>query len=318
MSAAAIPVIDFSGVPEGDPASLGRAASEVLAAATATGFFYLSNHGVPPAIIERATSTARAFFALEDAVKQQTRAVDHRGYIGMGDALMEGATKSDYKESFVIGLELGRDDPSVLAGEALRGPNNWPEAMPSFRRDLYAYFEAIGVCGRNLLSVIAISLGQRPDFFADKYRKPLQRTNVIHYPPMPEEREPDQFGGAAHTDYGCITLLWQDQNGGLQILDRRSGDWIEAMPIAGTLVINIADLLARWSNGRFASNLHRVLNRSGRDRYSIATFFDPDFDALVDPRDFGVGPVDARFEPTRAGPYILGRVKRSFDYRIKA
>lgn len=309
---ASLPVIDLAGLATRDNRALARVAGAIEAACTRVGFFYVTNHGLDDAVIARAVAAAKTFFAAPDETKRLSNAVNHRGYIGMGDALMTGATRSDWKESFVVGLELPPDDPDVVAGEALRGANVWPRERPELRSALSGYFAAIARCGADLLAAIAVSLGQRPDFFVDKYTKPLQRMNVIHYPPHPADAPHDQFGGAAHTDYGCLTLLWQDDRGGLEV-ETRDGAWIAAPPIAGTLVINIGDLLERWSGGRYVSNPHRVINRSGHDRYSIATFFDPDYRAVVDPAAFGAG--GASPPPVLAGDYILGRVRSSFAYR---
>lgn len=308
---AAIPVIDFAGVAEGDPAALRRTAGEIAAACSGIGFFTLVNHALPDGVIGRAQAAAKTFFALPEAIKHRSDAIDHRGYIGMGDAFMTGATRPDLKESFVVGLELRPDDADVLAGEALRGPNVWPQDLPEFKAAMSGYFTATAKVGATLLRAFAVSLGQRPDFFVDKYTKPLQRMNVIHYPPHPVDAPADQFGGNAHTDYGCVTLLWQDDCGGLEV-QTRDGHWIPAHPRPDALVINVGDLLERWSGGRYVSNAHRVTNRSGRDRYSIATFFDPNYRALVDPAEFNVrnGPA-----PVRAGDYILDRVRTSFAYR---
>ena len=309
-----IPVIDFAGVRAGDQAALKDVAHSIYAACTDYGFFYLANHGVPQGCIDAAISAAAKFFARPADEKRLVNAVNHRGYIGVGDAKMQGATRSDFKKLFVVGLELPADDPTVLAGEKLRGPNRWP-SDPAFRAAVYKYFEAIGDCGRDLLRAVAVSLDQEPRFFEAKYKKPLQRLNVIHYPPHPADAAADQFGGAQHTDYGCITLLWQDENGGLEVKDRTTDTWIAAAPIPNTLVINVGDLLERWSNKRFMSMPHRVVNRSGRERYSMATFFDPDFSALADPREFGVENDAALFEPITAGAHILNRVQGSFAYR---
>jgi isopenicillin N synthase-like dioxygenase len=305
-----LPVIDMAGVSRRDPEAMATAARQIREACTQTGFFYVKNHGLPEAVVQRTLEAAAAFFALPAPVKQRSNAVNHRGYIGMGDALMKGATHSDLKESYVIGLELLADDPDVVAGEGLRGPNVWPQDMPEFQRSFSAYYQAIAVCGADLLRVFALSLGQSADFFVDKYTKPLQRMNVIHYPPQPGQSVAGQFGGAAHTDYGCVTLLWQDANGGLEI-ETRDGAWIAAPPIPGTLVINVGDLLQHWSSSLYVSNMHRVVNRSGRDRYSIATFFDPNYRAEVDPGRFG----NAQTAPILAGDYILGRIRDSFAYR---
>ena len=314
-----IPVIPFDGVRQGDAAALGRAADAIRAACLDSGFFYLSGHGVPEAVIEAARAEALAFFRQPAEVKRLAKVnMRHRGFNALGDALMYEARKPDYKEFFSMGLDLPEDDPDVLAGEKLRGPNNWPAGMPAFRAAMEAYFDAVGACGADLMRAVAVSLGVAPDFFAGKYRKRLQRTQAVYYPPQPEDAGDDQFGVAPHTDFGCITLLWQDGSGGLEVLERSSRQWMPAPPIPGTLVINVADLLARWTNDRYASTPHRVINRSGHERLSIATFYDPDYKALVDPADFGTPREECRYEPILAGEHIVGRIERSFGYRKKA
>lgn len=313
-----LPIIDFSGVRNGDSIACNKAAAAIKDACTTVGFFYISNHGVPDTVIDETYRQAAQFFR-QPIEKKRAVAINkrHRGFNALGDALMYEATKPDYKEFYTIGLELPENDPDVLAGEPLRGPNNWPTDMPEFRRAFSAYYDAIGACGTDLLRCIAISLGAAPDFFIDKYKKRLQRTQMIYYPPHPPNAATDQFGLAPHTDFGCITLLSQDNNGGLEVLERSSKTWIPATPIPGTFVINVADLLQRWTNDRYWSTPHRVVNTSGRERFSIATFFDPDFKAVVDPRDLGVSTADSKFEPTTAGAHILGRIERSFGYRKK-
>ncbi|ODT88618.1 2-oxoglutarate and iron-dependent oxygenase domain-containing protein [Phenylobacterium sp. SCN 70-31] len=315
MSSAAIPLIDFAPARSGDAAGLAAVARQIHEACTATGFFYITNHGVPQAVIDRAVGAMRDFFDLPAEQKRRVAVNSiHRGWHEIGGALMYQAKKPDFKEFFGIGLELPADDPDVLAGQALRGPNNWPAFMPQVQEAFYAYYEAIGVCGQDLLRAVAVSLDIDPDFFADRYRKRMQRTQAVFYPPQPPQMGDDQFGVAPHTDYGCITLLWQDDVGGLEVRNL-DGQWIDAPPIDGSFVINVGDLLARWSNNRFASTPHRVVNRSGKKRMSIATFYDPDYSAVVDPLDLGLKGASARYEPVAAGDYILGRIDDSFKYR---
>ena len=321
QSVAQIPLIDFAGVRDGDTAALRRAGRAIHDACTTIGFFYIVNHGVPQPVIDAAEQAARTFFAFGPDIKRRV-AVNHRhrGFNALGDATMYQAKRPDYKEFFSIGLELPEDDPDVLAGQALRGPNNWPEFMPQLRPVLYRYYEALGECGAALLRAVATGLGIDADFFAPRYAKRMQRTQMVYYPPQPPAAHDDQFGVAAHTDYGCITLLWQDRVGGLQVREIANGTWIDAPPLDGSLVVNVGDLLARWTDDRFRSTLHRVINRSGRERYSIATFYDPTYTAIVDPRDLAAASGDAgegRYAPVAAGDYILGRINDSMGYRRK-
>lgn len=302
----ALPIIDLSSADAPDA---------IREACTGVGFFYIEGHGVPRPVIDDAVATMRRFFDLPVERKREVKVNQrHRGWHEIGGALMYGAKKPDFKEFFSTGLELPEDDPDVLRGQALRGPNNWPAFMPEVQRDFYRYYEAIGACGAVLLSAVARSLDLAPDFFVGRYLKRMQRTQAVFYPPQPASLGDDQFGVAPHTDYGCITLLWQDDTGGLEVRTR-AGDWIDAVPVEGTFVVNVGDLLARWSNDRFTSTPHRVVNRSGRKRMSIATFYDPTYDAVVDPRDLGLAGEAAKYPPVAAGDYILGRINDSMKYR---
>ena len=311
-----LPIVDMSGVREGNSQRVAQAAAEIHAAFTTVGFLYIANHGLAESVIAEALREAQGFFR-QPVEKKREVAINkrHRGFNALGDALMYEATKPDYKEFYTMGLELGEDDSDVVAGEPLRGPNNWPTDRPGLRRAMTRYYDEIGRCGADLLTCVAVSLGLDAGFFKDKYLKRLQRTQIIYYPPHPQGATPDTFGLAPHTDFGCITLLWQDQNGGLEVLERQSKQWIAAKPIPGTLVVNVGDLLGRWSNDRYASTPHRVINKSGRERFSIATFYDPDFKAVVDPRQLGAAEAECKYEPTTSGAHILGRIERSFGYR---
>lgn len=310
-----IPVIDV-GVLAGDDASeILRVGSQMREASETIGFFYVANHGVPEELLRRAFSTSKAFFHLPQAQKEQVKVNSlHRGFIGYGGAKMVGGKKSDLKESFVWGLELAPDDPDVALGKSLMGPNQWPAFMPSLERDLYAYYLATLDCGRRLLRGIAASLGKPADHFEVAFAKPLARGSAIYYPPQEPQHDADQFGVAPHTDYGGLTLLAQDQVGGLEVR-ARSGAWVKATPIPGTLVINVGDLLGRWTNDRFHSNAHRVINASGRERQSMATFFDPHYDTVIDPADLLEDRGMARHPPITCGAYIVERFGKVFAYR---
>jgi isopenicillin N synthase-like dioxygenase len=314
-----IPVIDIAGLASGDPAQTRRIADQVAQAFAGSGFCYIRNHGIAADIIEDAAREAMAFFRqpLEEKLKVAPKE-SVRGFNAIGRTKMAGAENPDYKEYYQIGLELPRDDPAVLAGQPLRGPNQWPADNPAFERALTRYFAAVAACGQRFLRAVALSLGVGETFFADKYDKPLQRTQCVYYPPHPAQGAGELFGVAPHTDYGCVTLLWQDDVGGLEVLDP-SGAWVAAPPIPGTLVVNIGDLLARWSNDRYRSTLHRVTNRSGRERLSIATFYDPDFVAPVNPADLGLSRgMASAYEATTAGAYIMGRINASQKHQQAA
>ncbi len=311
-----IPVIDVGPLGAGDQGALRRVAREMREASETAGFFYVTGHGVPDEVCQRAQRAAATFFARSEDEKRVSAVNElHRGYVGFGQAKLSGGARADLKESFVWGLELGSDDPDVRAGKALMGPNQWPDDMPEFRAALMDFYEAFCGCARWLLRPLAVGIDLPEDWFVTRFEKPLARGAVLRYPPQPLAAPSDQFGTSAHTDYGGVTLVWQDENGGLEVRNPR-GEWVLANPIPGALVVNIGDLMERWTNQRFASNLHRVTNRSGRERYSMALFFDPEFDTMIECIETCVGPDDRpRHPPVRCGDYIVGRFNNVFEYR---
>lgn len=311
-----IPIIDLGPLESGDAADIARIGAEMREASETAGFFYVKNHGVPEAVTQGAQQAAAAFFARPDAEKERVKVnALHRGYVGFGQAKLSDGARADLKESFVWGLELDETDPDVRAGKKLMGPNQWPDAPDEFQPALAALYD--GLCGaaRRMLKPLAVGIGLPEDWFLSRFQKPLARGAVLRYPPQPVDAAADQFGTSAHTDYGGITLVWQDQNGGLEVLNP-AGDWVSAMPIPGTFVVNVGDLLERWTNHRFASNSHRVTNSSGKERYSMALFFDPDYDTEIACIETCTGPDDPpRYDPVRCGDYIVGRFNKVFEYR---
>ena len=309
----AIPVIDLAGLAGDDDRALRDVADALVRAAEGTGFFYAANHGIDQTTIDAMFAAAEAFFALPSDEKR-TVAVNkyHRGFIRVGEAKMYASAKVDLKESFVWGLDVEADDPDHLAGNPMIGPNRWPAAMPEMRARLVAYMDDCNKLGIRLLRAFATSLGIERDYFVHRFDRPISRGSLIYYPPQDPDMGADQFGVAPHTDYGCLTLLYQDGTGGLQVKGQ-DGDWIMAPPIPGTFVVNVGDLLARWTNDRFASTPHRVVNASGRARYSVALFVDPNHDTMIDPV---LAPGQAaHYPPVTCAEHILGRYNQSFAYR---
>jgi isopenicillin N synthase-like dioxygenase len=314
IGAESIPVIDMGPLAGRDGAAVARVGQALLDAARSVGFFYVRNHAVPLPLIDRAYALSRRLFALPAAAKQRIRInAIHRGFLAIGGARMYDTARIDLKESFIWGPELGLDDPDVAAGKPLMGPNQWPVELPELAPALTEYSVAVMDCARSLLRGFAVSLGLDADFFRESFAKPLARCSLIYYPPQPPDSGSDQFGVAPHTDYGGLTLLNQDDTGGLEVR-ARSGEWVTAVPIPGTFVVNVGDLMARWTNDRFVSTPHRVVNSSGRARYSMGVFFDPSFDTVIDPRD--LRPDGAvLYPPVACGEYIVSRFNKAFTYR---
>ena len=307
-----IPVIDLAGLSEGD-AALESVAQALVDAAETVGFFYVKNHGIPQDLVDEVQKVGRAFFDHPDVEKQQV-AVNkyHRGFIEMGEAKMYDEAKADLKESFIWGLDVGEDDADYQSGNPLIGPNQWPGFMPEMRSLMVRYMDACNALGARLLRAFAIAMDQPTDRFVECFDRPISRGALVYYPPQDQEMGEQQFGVAPHSDYGVLTLLNQDPVGGLQVMGK-DGEWLMAHPIPGTFVVNVGDLLARWTNERFQSTEHRVVNSSGRERLSVAVFVDPNHDTVIDP--VVTDDVPALYPPVTCGEYVLSRFDDSFAYR---
>ena len=318
IDAGEVPVIDIAPLRSGgDPAAVG---AELARAATEVGFLYVRNHGVDDAVVERARRTGLEFFRLPKEAKREAGTNRfHHGYLEPGSTKMYDDARVDLKESFNWGIELDGEsgaghDPGAAPANPLLGPNVWPAAMPELEADVYPYFEAASACAEDLLRGFALGAGLDPEHFVRLGDRPVSRGSLQYYPPQPEGAEEDQFGVAPHTDFGVITVLCQDEIGGLEIR-RSNGEWAAMPPIPGTFVVNIGDLLERWSNRRYRSTVHRVINSSGRERLSLVLAYDPNFETLVDPSAFcaeGEAPHD---EPITCGDYLLWRFRKAFSYR---
>ncbi|GIF54253.1 iron/ascorbate oxidoreductase [Asanoa iriomotensis] len=257
-----------------------QVAREIESACRDTGFFYVTGHGVPAAMVARLDAAAREFFALPETEKMAI-AMRHagpawRGYFPLGGELTAG--RPDRKEGIYFGEELPAGDPR--AGLPLHGRNLFPTAVPALRDAVLDYQAALTALAQDVLRGVARSLDLPADYFAAGYtRVPTVLFRIFHYPPQPPET--DAWGVGEHTDYGLLTLLAQDENGGLSV--RTPSGWVDAPPLPGTFVCNIGDMLERLTGGWYRSTLHRVRNRSGNERLSYPFFFDPDFGAEVPP-----------------------------------
>lgn len=317
IDAAGIPVIDIGALRGGDDAAKLEVANALRRAAQSPGFFYISNHGVAEKVVADALSMSRRFFAYSEDEKQAVKVnARHRGFLRVGEAKMYAGARPDLKESFVFGLDLAADHAEFAGTNPLLGVNQWPQFLPQMRSISCRFFDSVSSCAVELMRAFALAMDLNPDTFVRKVSVPTSRGSFIYYPPQAPELGEEQFGVAPHTDYGCLTLLWQDATGGLQVRDA-NGEWVTAHPIDNTFVVNVGDLLARWSNDRFRSTAHRVINLSGVERYSMALFFDPDADTVIDPRVTLQDGESAHYESTTCAEHILGRYNAAFRYRGK-
>tara|TARA_R110000850_G_scaffold189399_2_gene315328 strand:+ start:2222 stop:3136 length:915 start_codon:yes stop_codon:yes gene_type:complete len=262
---------------------LGGAAQDKVAVGLAlreacehTGFFYVSGHGIDPALIQRVFAQSQQFFAQPMDAKLETdkaQSKANRGYEKLGGQTLEPGMPPDLKEGFYIGEELAADHPNVRAGRFNQGPNQWPAQLPDFKLAMQDYYTAMLALSERIMAGLALSLELPEDFFADFCTDPMCTLRLLHYPPQPEQPLPGEKGCGAHTDFGGITILLLDDKPGLQVWNARDESWIDAPPIPGAFVVNLGDMIARWTNDLYRSTLHRVINTSGAERYSVPFFY---------------------------------------------
>jgi isopenicillin N synthase-like dioxygenase len=300
-----------------------RAAALCDALAT-IGFAYIVDHGVAPHVIDTAFAASRDFHASAPPLKQSLAINEfHRGYMGLATSTIVTSsvarvTQPNLSESLMLMHELAPDDPDLLARQPLQGPNQWPDWLPGFRPAITAYIDALDALARRLIAMISLGLGMERSALDGFFVKPTTFLRLLHYPPHPAEAPDGQFGSAPHTDYGIITILAQDHRGGLQVRPR-GGDWIDAPPRPGSFVLNVGDMLARWTNHRFVSTPHRVVNRSGGERYSLPYFFDTAMDQVIECLPYCTDAAHPpRHPPIRYGDYLMERIDKNYAYRRQA
>jgi len=312
-----VPQIDVAALYRADRVGKERVAKEIRWACRNVGFFYVRNHGVPSSTIDALFAAARDFFALPDAQKQaisSEKSLQHRGYVGYATEQHDPQAGKDLHEALDFGRELPPDTALSASARSLYGPNQYPAGLPAMEPAARAYYAAMLDLGNTLLRGFALSLDLAEDFFLAKFDHAAGWLRLLHYPPQRRIESDRSIGVGAHTDYECFTMLAQDGNGGLQV-QRLDGRWIAAPPIPGTFVINIADLMARWTNDLFRSTMHRAVNQSGNDRYSIPFFLGPNADTMVNCLPTCVEPgASPKYPAIRASEWILARVLESQPY----
>lgn len=244
-------------------------------------------HGIPRALQESVLASARIFFSLPFDEKVRLKAAVGRGYEIIGGQTLQPGTKPDMKEGFFVGPETQDTDPPY---KDFRHPNRWPpESVLSpnkFKLPILQYRARLCSLALIVMHILADGLpdGNR-NIFEDFCKDPLAVIRLLHYPPQPNLDDKDQLGAGAHTDFGAITLLLQDEKGGLQVQNQESGDWIDVSPNPDAYVVNVGDMLEMWTKSEYKSNVHRVINTSGAHRYSVPFFFDGNLDYVLSPLD---------------------------------
>lgn len=308
-----LPVIDISPLFTNNKDDLQRVALAVDEACRTSGFFYITGHQIPKDRYTKLTAMAQKFFdlPLEEKLKIDIRkSAHHRGY-GTYEAEQLDVATRDWKETFDMGCHMSDDHPEVRAGRPLRGPNRHPDLQgwAELMEQHYADMQQLALV---LLRALAIALELDDDFFDAKFLEPQSAFRMIHYPGLPEEKGRVVCG--SHSDYGIITLLYQDAVGGLQVKSL-DGRWIDAAPIENSFVVNIGDMMEMWSNNRYKSTLHRVLNH-GVGRISMPFFTEPNPETIITclPNCFDKEN-PAKYPPVKAVDWLQSRFKQTYAHR---
>eukprot|EP01064_Diplonema_japonicum_P038740 TRINITY_DN9491_c0_g1_i1.p1 TRINITY_DN9491_c0_g1~~TRINITY_DN9491_c0_g1_i1.p1 ORF type:complete len:313 (+),score=62.80 TRINITY_DN9491_c0_g1_i1:540-1478(+) len=259
------------------------AASAIKQACLSSGFFYVTNHGVPDAVIADMFAQSKAFFKLPVDVKEKvlaTEATKNKGYTMMGEETLdtEKQKKGDTKEGYYLGREPTEEEKNI----GMMGMNVWPDEtdVPGWKKTMETYIEKATVAGLRIVRKIAENLGVDVDEFMKMFDLPVATLRLLRYAEEKSDEREGVYGAGAHTDYGMITLLAvADGEPGLEI--HHDGQWIPVSHVPSSFIVNLGDLLQRWTNDAYHSTLHRVINVRGMERHSTAFFFDPAYPTMV-------------------------------------
>ncbi len=289
----------------------------IIDAYSTVGFAYLINHDVSDDLVAELFAASAAFHSLPIEEKLAVSLDhNHRGFIPINtstdrNSTLAEVTKPNQSESFMMMREDGPDSKPVRDGEYLAGPNQWPDRPSGFRSTLERYNAEMTTLARRLVTMIGEGLGDTRGEMIAAFDVPTTWLRLLHYPPQDPQSDDDLFGSAPHSDFGYLTLLTQDDVGGLQVRTV-DGDWVDVPPLPGAFIMNVGDMLHRWSNGRLLSTPHRVINRSGRERSSCPFFFDPNVSTVISPLasccDRG-----STFPPVVFGSFLRAELEAGYD-----
>ncbi|PPQ65889.1 hypothetical protein CVT26_000909 [Gymnopilus dilepis] len=320
-----VPVIDLQNISSTDPIRRRKLADEIRDACIRVGFFYVKNHGIPEDVINAVLEEAKSFFALPLEKKME---IEHRktpnfkGYSPLLSGNNDPNGGGDLQEGFEFGWEspdqskVDPEDDSSTSG-VMAGANVWPseDYIPGFRERVLRYYHAAVNLGKMMFPLFALALDLPEAFFDDKTQHSAALMKLLHYPPQTGPIDERVIGIGAHTDWECFTILWQEP--GIQALQVLNSEkkWINAPPIPGTLVINLGDQFARWTNDIFKSTVHRAINRSGVRRYSIPLFFGTDYNVKLEPMLSCISPErPPKYEVITAGEYVKGKLQATYSH----
>ncbi|KAF2416540.1 Clavaminate synthase-like protein [Tothia fuscella] len=318
--ASAPPILDFSAFYGSDEQAKASLVATVRECCLHNGFFQIIGHDVPAQLQESMLKCTKQLFALPQKEKDELlkdKNTWNRGYEKIGSQILEAGTAPELKEGFYIGEEIPENHPYFVNKRLNSGPNVWPNTLAhseQFKDVSMAYYKSMHRLARDILTVLAQTLDLDPAYFQNFTNDAVATLRLLHYPPQtPDSDEKISRGIGAHTDFGSVTLLLQDEVDGLQVYEKSTDEWLDVKPTKGAYVVNLGNAFMRWSNDKYISNLHRVINKSGKERYSIPFFYsgNPDYiiDCLPNCRDAGEA---AKYEPITVEQAVRGAYIRSY------
>ena len=303
-----IPKIDISGVDHNEfPKTL---LEKFYHAYNTYGFGYIVNHEIEKDLIDQLFHASKTFHSLPLSEKMKVALDDnHRGYIAINTSTDVNSKLAEVKKpNQSASFMMMREDKAQIANVYLSGPNQWPE-IAGFRKTLEKYTSQMTKLGKKLMKLSLMSVGIKDHSILNSFETPTIWLRLLHYPPIPKSSPSDLYGSAPHTDFGCLTILTQDGIGGLQV-QTKNGDWIDIPKIEGTFVVNVGDMLHRLTNGLLRSTPHRVINKSGQERFSCPFFFDPHVNTNIQPLQ-GTG--KPKFSPINFGEFLKTELEASYQ-----
>ena len=312
-----LPIIDITALQSDDVSQWQGVIEAIDKACRDTGFFYVTGHGIPAEQFTNVKAMANKLFTLPESDKQKIDiqySNNHRGWGQVSAEKLDPNGPSDYKETFDMALDFSPYHPQVGRCGQLYGPNQYPN-IDGFIQLMQQQYQLSMEVALRILKAMALALQLPIDFFSQHFSYPVSVLRLIHYPPQQNK----QNGAGAHTDYGCITLLYQDQVGGLQVQDRE-GNWVDATPVENSFVVNIGDLMQRWTNDCYKSTSHRVTSPTSQTtRFSMPFFVEPNFDTEVSTVASCLADGEsAQYKKVTAGDWILSRFAETYEYRNEA
>ena len=312
-----IPIIDISPLlgPFDGPKSVRSTAKKIRNACKNVGFFYVKNHQIPQDHLDDVVLVMQEFFNLPEEEKLKihiSKSDAFRGYTPLGKELTNA--KYDWHECVDFGLDIEPNQAEVIAGNQLMGPNQWPDSQPNFRKVLEKHWDLMIGLGRKITEGLAISLGLDNKFFAPFMNKSHSFMRISNYPPYGKNQEENVGDGiGSHIDYGFLTILLQDNIGGLEVKNA-DNEWGSAPMIPGTFLINIGHMIQRWTNDYYKATVHRVIPPEHESRCSLPFFFEPNLDTVVVPLDeFCSKNNPPRYKPFHFGKYLESKFTTSYS-----